>query len=71
MAALGPTRGQARVYVDGTLISTINLNSLSTTERRLVFARTWSSVGTHVIKVVVLGTAGHPRVDVDTFLVLR
>jgi hypothetical protein len=25
-------------------------------------------VGTHTLKVVVVGTPGHPRVDVDGFL---
>jgi hypothetical protein len=71
LAALGPTRGSARVYVDGHLISTVNLNSVTSTARRVVFAKTWSASGTHTIKVVVVGTAGHPRVDVDAFFVLR
>ena len=70
-AILGPTRGSARVYIDGRLISTVNLNSPTVTLRRIVFARTWSAVGTHTIRVVVLGTAGHPRVDLDAFIVLR
>jgi hypothetical protein len=33
-----------------------------------VFARNWSSVGLHTIKVVVSGTSGHPRVDVDAVI---
>lgn len=68
---LAPTRGSANVYVDGRLISTVNLYSLSTTARRIVFARTWTTSGTHTIKVIVRGTAGHPRVDLDAFFVLR
>ena len=71
LSALGPTRGSARVYVDNTLIATVNLNSATTTAKRVVFARNFSAVGTHTIRVTVLGTAGHPRVDVDAFLVLR
>jgi hypothetical protein len=71
VSALGPTRGQARVYVDGHLISTINLYSPSVVARRVVFSRSVSAGHTHTIKVIVVGTAGHPRVDVDAFLVLR
>ena len=70
-AALASTRGSARVYVDGHLITTVNLSSTTVSIRRVVFARTWSTSGTHTIRVVVLGTAGHPRVDVDAFIVLR
>ena len=39
--------------------------------RRVIFQRAWGSVGTHTIKVVPVGTAGHPRVDIDAFVVLR
>jgi hypothetical protein len=28
-------------------------------------------LATHTVKIVVLGTAGHPRVDLDTFVILR
>jgi hypothetical protein len=71
LAAVGPTRGQARVYVDGRLISTPNLYSTTGAARRVAFARSWTSVGTHTIRIVVVGTAGHPRVDLDSFFVLR
>jgi hypothetical protein len=70
-AVLATNRGSARVYVDGHLIATVNLNAASTTVRRIVFTRTWSTSGTHTIRIVALGTSGHPRVDVDAFLVLR
>ena len=71
VAAIGPSRGRARVYVDGVLIQTVNLNAASTLTRRIVFTRSWSSAGAHKVKVVVLGTAGHPRVDVDAFITKR
>jgi subtilisin family serine protease len=63
----GPTRGSARVYVDGTYVTQINLRSSTTQGRLVVFARDWAAAGTHTIKVVVLGTG---RVDVDGFVVL-
>jgi hypothetical protein len=71
VSALGPTRGTARVYVDGRLVATVNLHSATPLVRRIVFARHWSAARTHTIRVIVLGTAGHPRIDLDTFIVLR
>jgi hypothetical protein len=71
VAAVGPTRGQARVYVDGAYAKTVSLYSTSATARQVAFTRTWSSSGSHSIRIVVLGTAGHPRVDVDAFVTVR
>jgi hypothetical protein len=64
----GPTRGRADVYVDGVRKATINLHAASYKPRRIVFARTWAANGGHTLKIVVDGTAGHPRVDVDAFV---
>jgi hypothetical protein len=36
-----------------------------------VYQFNWSSAGTHKVKIVVSGTSGHPRVDLDAFVVLR
>ena len=71
LGALGPTRGSAQVFVDGRLIATVSQYSTTGVARRLVFARNWTTVGTHTIRIVALGTAGHPRVDLDAFFVLR
>ena len=67
----GPSRGSARLYVDGGYISTIDLHRSSWTPRIIVAARSWSSSGTHSVRLVSLGTRGHSRIDVDAFLVLR
>jgi hypothetical protein len=45
----------------------VSLYASSTSLRRIVFAWSSSTQATHTIKVVVSGTAGHPRVDVDAF----
>ncbi len=71
VAPRGPTRGSARVYVDGIYAGTVSTWAATSASRQLVFARTWPTAGTHRIEVRVAGTAGHPRVDVDAFLVLR
>jgi subtilisin family serine protease len=64
----GPTRGYFRVYIDGSYVKSISLYSATTKTRLVVFARNWSSVGLHTIKVVVSGTNGHPRVDIDAVI---
>jgi beta-N-acetylhexosaminidase len=68
VAAVGPGRGSAKVYVDGIYERTVSLYASTTALRRVAYALTWGSQGTHTIRIVVLGTAGHPRVDVDAFV---
>jgi hypothetical protein len=66
----GPTRGSAQVFVDGQLIRTVDLHDSTFKDRRIVFAKSWPVQGRHTIRIVTLGTAGHPRVDVDAFVTL-
>jgi hypothetical protein len=69
--ARGPYRGAVKVYVDGVLASTIDLYAATDTYRYVAFARTWTSVGTHTLKLVVVGTVGRPRVILDAIEVLQ
>jgi hypothetical protein len=62
------TSGQAKIYVDGVLAKTVDLYSATTANRVYVYTKAWTSVGSHTIKVSVVGTAGHPRVNLDAFL---
>lgn len=71
VTTLAANRGSAKVYVDGNYVTTINLNAATTTYCRIAFARTWASSGFHTLRIVVVGTAGHPRVDFDALEVLR
>ncbi len=68
VAARGPDRGSAKVYLDGVYAGTVNLHSGSTAYRSIVFARNFGVVGSHTLRIVVDGTSGHPRVDVDAFV---
>ena len=63
--------GQVRVYVDGAFQATVDTYAASPTYRQIVFSKAWSSYATHTIKLVVVGTAGHPRVELDAFEVVR
>jgi hypothetical protein len=71
VTTLRPTSGAARVYVDGVLVATIDTTSTTTTYRQIVFSKAWSGYASHTIKIVVVGTAGRPRVDLDAFELLR
>ncbi|HKO34338.1 MAG TPA: glycoside hydrolase family 3 N-terminal domain-containing protein [Candidatus Limnocylindria bacterium] len=68
VAARGPHRGRADVYVDGHLAHRIDLHAATPQARSIAFARRWADNGMHTIEIVNLGTAGHPRVDVDAFI---
>jgi len=71
VASLAPGYGSARVYVDGKAVATVHLRASSLVQRRVVFTRSWAASGTHTLRIVALGTAGHPTVDVDALLVLH
>jgi subtilisin family serine protease len=67
----GPNNGKAKIYVDGAYVQTIDLYRSSTQYRVVVFNRSWSTNGLHSVKLVVVGTSGRPRVEVDAFPILR
>jgi serine protease len=66
-----PRRGKVRIYLDGTRVKTIDLRRSSGQTRSVVWQRTWTTAATHTIRIVVVGTAGRPRVDLDAFAFLR
>ena len=69
VAERGPKRGKARVYVDG-VRTVVDLYASSSSHRRVVFVAANLAAGQHTLKIVVRGTSGRPRVDVDGFFVL-
>jgi hypothetical protein len=71
VSTFAPDRGSAKVYVDGVLVATVSTYATTTSFRRVAFAKSWSTSGYHTLRIVVVGTAGHPRVDVDALEVLR
>ncbi len=68
VAARGPDRGQAKVYIDGAYVHTIDLHASTYGARRLAYVQRWPANGSHTLRIVVVGTTGHPRVDVDGFV---
>jgi hypothetical protein len=71
IATRGPTRGKARVLVDGVLVTTVDLRASSTQYRRVVFGMSWVNAGPHSLEIRVVGTSGRPRVDLDALVVVR
>ena len=63
--------GTARVYLDGHLTAAVNLQSAAPIHRRIVFTHAWKGDGVHTIKIVCVGTHGHPTINVDAFLTVR
>ncbi len=66
----GPDRGRAQVWVDGALVDTVDLESATYANRRVVWAQNWETPGKHTVTIKVLGTAARPRVDLDALLTL-
>ena len=65
----GPTRGKARVYIDGELVKTVDLYASRFSARNRIFTKSFAASGAHTLKIVVLGTSGRPVVAIDEFLV--
>ena len=69
IGSVGPTRGWARVYVNGHLVKSINLRAANNAHRRILFATSWSKSTSRTVTIRISGTAGHPRGDIDAFIV--
>ena len=65
-----PGRGKAKVYIDGVLAATVDFRRSSAAHRQVVFTRSWATAQPRTLEVVVLGTSGRPRVDVDAFVIV-
>ena len=71
VAAMGSTRGSAKVYIDGAYVTTVSQYRSDAAYRRIVWSKSWASSGEHTLKIVVTGTAGRPRIDLDALVVIR
>ena len=67
---LGPARGVANVLIDGVAAGAINEYAKLGRSRQVVYSRTVAP-GAHTVTIKLVGTAGHPRVDLDAFVVLN
>ncbi len=72
VAIKGIGRGYVKVYLDGKYKGQVSLYKTGAGVGRLL---AWQSgtltLGKHTIKLIVAGTVGHPRVDLDAFIVMK
>jgi hypothetical protein len=66
---VGPTRGKARIYIDGHYLATVDMYRSRFAARDLVIARNLGD-GTHTLKIQALGTSGRPTVAIDELYLL-
>jgi Transglycosylase SLT domain len=66
---VGPTRGKARIIIDGVVRETVDLTRSSFRPHALLYSRSWKSAGRHSLVIEVLATRGHRLVAIDELLV--
>jgi hypothetical protein len=66
---VGPTRGKARVRVDGELVETVNLKRSSFEASTTIYSISWTTPGRHTFEIEVLVTPGHKPVAIDELVV--
>ena len=63
----GPTRGQARVYIEDQLVRTVDVYSGHFQPRANLFSMTFDRMGDYTIRIEVVGTPGRQTIAVDEF----
>ena len=71
VARTAPDRGSASVYVNGVKVATVDLQTSSLQDQRVVWSMSWSTAAPRTVRIVVNATAGHPRVDLDELVLGR
>jgi hypothetical protein len=64
---VGPTRGKAKIGIDGVYVKTIDLYRSGFTAHKALFSKSWKTAGKHSIVIQVVGTPGRPYVAIDGF----
>ena len=67
---VGPTRGSAKVYLDGRYLTTVSSYASTFSARRVLFAYRAGSAGSHTLTIKAVGPSSHPVVAVDWFAIL-
>jgi hypothetical protein len=70
IAPRSSSRGSAEVSVDGVPITTVSLYRPTAATRQIVFRWAWPESGPHSLGIRVLGTPGHPFVDIDGLVIV-
>lgn len=65
----GPTRGEARIYLDEELVATVDVYARHFRSRSPIFSQQFDRPGTHTLTIEVLGTPGRETIALDEFVV--
>ena len=65
----GPTRGRAKVFVDGRYVRTVDFHRGTFAARVAGFRTSWSTSGTHTLRIEVIGGGRRSMVAIDEFVV--
>jgi hypothetical protein len=66
---VGPTRGKARVLIDGKAVKVVNLKRSSFEASTILYSVSWKTAGRHTLEIEVIGTPGHKLVAIDELVV--
>jgi hypothetical protein len=66
---MGPTRGLARVLIDGQPVARVSMWRSTFDARAVLFEHSFASSGRHTLTIEVLSMPSHPYVAVDAFTV--
>jgi hypothetical protein len=66
---VGPTRGKARVSIDGTVVKTVNLKRPEFRASTTIYSISWKTAGRHTLEIEVLDSRGHGPVAIDELVV--
>ena len=66
---MGPTRGEANIYLDEELVATVDVYAPHYRPRAEIFSQTFDRLGTHTITIEVVGTPGRETIAIDEFVV--
>jgi hypothetical protein len=66
---VGPTRGKARVSIDGVAVRTVDLKRSSFDPTTILYSVSWEVAGRHTLRIEVLATRGHKPVAIDELVI--
>ena len=66
---VGPTRGQAKVYINGRYMKTVSMYARSFSARHTIYTASFATAQARTLKILVVGTAGRPTVAIDALVV--
>ena len=66
---VGPTRGKARVLIDGKAVKVVDLKRSSFEASTILYSVSWKSAGRHTFELEVIQTPGHRLVAIDELVV--